>query len=164
MTVSPHVISAVGRFLVSVGFAMIDLRKIQNSHLLTDVFGKFPSFHDAEVHQFNLVRGETRSFNPTLFALIHVFQMTSEVDEKNRYVLKNHVLVEFRFSKISDLEIAGFNHQNVSQFLKMTEVSDAEEGNTEFEVLFEGIFGVSVKFICEAISVESVKTYERKAD
>ncbi len=89
--------------------------------------------------------------------------MTSEVYEKNCYVLKNHVLVEFRFSKVNDLEIAGFNHQNVLQFLEITEVSDAEEGNTEFEVLFEGIFGVSAKFSCEAISIESVTPYERKA-
>ncbi len=142
---------------------MIDLSKIQNSHLLTDIFGKFPSFHDAEVHQLNLVRGETRSFNPTLFVLIHVYQMTSEVDEKNRYVLENHVLVEFRFSKISDLEIAGFNHQNVLQFLEITETSEAKEEETEFEVLFEGIFGVSAKFYCETISIESVTPYERKA-
>ena len=142
---------------------MIDLNKIQNSHLLTDVFGKFPSFHDAEVHQFNLLRGETRFFNPMLFATIHVFEMTSQVDEKNRYVLKNHVLVEFRFSKVSDLEIAGFNHQNVLQFLEITEASEADGEETEFEVLFEGIFGVSAKFRCEAVSVESVTPYERKA-
>jgi hypothetical protein len=140
---------------------MIDLNKIQNSHLLTDVFGKFPSFHDAEVHRLNLVRGETRSFNPTLFALIHVFQMTSEVDEKNHYVLKNHVLVEFRFLKVSDLEIVGFNHQNVLQFLEITETLEAEE-EAEFDVLFEGIFGVSAKFHCETISIESVTPYERK--
>jgi hypothetical protein len=89
--------------------------------------------------------------------------MTSEVDEKNRYVLENHVLVEFRFSKVSDLEIAGFNHQNVLQFLKITETSGTEEENTEFEVLFEGIFGVSAKFRCEAISIESVTPFERKA-
>ena len=142
---------------------MIDLSKIQNSYLLTDVFGKFPSFHDAEVHQLNLVRGETRSFNPTLSALIHVFEMTPEVDEKNHYVLKNHVLVEFRFSKVSDLEIAGFNHQNVLQFLEITETAEAEDAETEFEVLFEGIFGVSAKFHCETISIELVTPYERKA-
>ena len=149
--------------MVSVGSLMIDLSKIQNSHLLTDVFGKFPSFHDAEVHRLNLVRGETRSFNQALFALIHVFEMTSEVDEKKRYVLENHVLVQFRFSKVNDLEIAGFNHQNVLQFLEMTEISDAEDETAEFEVLFEGIFGVSAKFRCEAISIESVTPYERKA-
>jgi hypothetical protein len=112
-SVSPHVNSIVRRFSVSGGFAMIDLSKIQNSHLLTDVFGKFPSFHDSEVHQINLIRGENRDYSPTLTALIHVFQMTSQVDEKNRYVLKNHVLVEFHFLRVRNLEIAGFNYQNV---------------------------------------------------
>ena len=141
---------------------MIDLSKIQNSRLLTDVFGRFPSFHDAEIHQLNHVCGETRSFTPTLFALIHVFEMTSEVDEKKRYVLENHVLVEFRFSKVNNLEIAGFNHQNVLQFLEITETAETEDAETEFEVLFEGIFGVSAKFHCETISIESVTPYERK--
>lgn len=155
--------AVVVRFLVSIGFEMIDLSKIQNSHLLTDVFGKFPSFHDAEVHQLNLLRGEARTYSPMLSALIHVYEMTPEVDERNRYVLKNHILVEFRFSKVNHLEIAGFNHQNVLQFLEITETSGAEDGNTEFEVLFEGIFGVRAKFYCEAISIESVAPYERKA-
>lgn len=142
---------------------MINLNKIQNSHLLTDIFGKFPSFHDAEVHEIKLVRGETRSFNPTLFVLIHVFQMTSEVDEKNRYVLKNHVLVEFRFSKVSHLEIAGFNHQNVIQSLEITESAKIEGEAGKFEVIFESIFGVGAEFLCEDISIESVKSYEREA-
>ena len=142
---------------------MIDLSKIQNSYLLTDVFGKFPSFHDSEVHEIKLVRGETRSYNPTLSAVIHVFEMTSQVDEKNRYVLKNYVLVEFRFSKVSNLEIAGFNHQNVLQSLEITEASEIEGEETKFEVTFESIFGVGAEFYCEGISIESVTPYEKKA-
>ncbi len=141
---------------------MIDLSKIQNSHLLTDVFGKFPSFHDSEVHHINLVRGETRAFSPTLVAVIHVFEMTSQIDEKNRYVLKNHVLVEFRFSKVSNLNLVGFNYQNVLESLEITEASEAEGEETKLKVLFEGIFGVTAEFYCEAISIESVTPYERK--
>ncbi|MBK8812730.1 MAG: hypothetical protein IPN69_18635 [Acidobacteria bacterium] len=89
------------------GSAMIDLSKIQNGHLLTDVFGKFPSFHDSEVHRISLIR-ETRSFGPTLTALVHVFEVIKESHERKRRFLENHACVEFRFSKVSDLEIEGW--------------------------------------------------------
>jgi hypothetical protein len=138
---------------------MIDLSKIQNSHLLTDVFGKFPSFHDSEIHQINLIRGETRAFSPTLTAVIHVFEVIKQADEKPRRFLENHVFVEFRFSKVSDVEIVDFNYQNVLQSLEIIEVSEVEDEKTKFEILFEGIFGVSAKFYCEAISIESVEPY-----
>ena len=140
---------------------MTDTGKIQNIHLLTDVFGKFPSFHDAEVHRINLIRGETRSFNPTLMAVINVFEMTSEIDEKNHYVLKNNVLVEFHFSGVRNLELVNFNNQNVLQMLEIKQVSDADDEKTDFDVLFEGVFGVSTSFRCEAISIESVMPFEK---
>ena len=60
--------------------------KIQNSHLLTDVFGRWPSFHDAEVTRIVLDRDET----PYLEATIHVFEMTSQI-EHGAYVLKTHI-------------------------------------------------------------------------
>ncbi|MBK8812704.1 MAG: hypothetical protein IPN69_18505 [Acidobacteria bacterium] len=137
---------------------MIDLSKIQNGHLLTDVFGKFPSFHDSEVHRINLIR-ETRSFGPTLTALIHVFEVIKESHEKKRRFLESHAFVEFRFSKVSDLEIVGFNYQNVLQSLEITEVVEAETEKPKYEISFEGIFGVSARFYCEEISIESVEPY-----
>lgn len=142
---------------------MIDANKIQNSHLLTDIFGKFPSFHDAEIHQINLIRGETGTFSPSLTALIHTREMTSEVDEKNRYILKNHALVEFRFSDIYEIELKGFSYQNVLQDLRITENPESDSEKELFDVLFEGIVGVKAKFICGAISIESVVPYERKS-
>jgi len=151
--------SIVGRFLVSIGFAMIDLSKIQNSHLLTDIFEKFPSFHDSEVHQINLIRGETRAFSPTLTAVIHVFEVIKPTGERNCRFLENPAFVEFRFTKVSDVEIVDFNYQNVLQSLEIIEASVAEGEKSKFEILFEGIFGVSAKFYCEAISIESVEPY-----
>ena len=137
---------------------MIDLSKIQDSHLLTNVFGKFPSFHVSEVHRIDLIR-ETRSFGPTLIALIHVFEAIEESHERKRRFLENHALVEFRFSKVSDLEIVDFNYENVLQSLEITEVVEGETEKPKYEVSFEGIFGVSARFYCGEISVESVEPY-----
>ena len=37
--------------------------KIENANLLTDIFGCFPSFHDAEVLRITLDRGDRHDFD-----------------------------------------------------------------------------------------------------
>jgi hypothetical protein len=115
--------------------------KIQNSHLLTDIFGRWPSFHDAEVLRIMLDRDEARLFGPYLQATIHLFEMTPQIDERGRYVLKNHVAVTFRFIEIYELKLEDFNHQNVLQGLSIYNVSDRQLERIKFEVSFDGIFG-----------------------
>src|SRR5262249_55045510 len=125
---------------------------IQNEHLLTEVFGSFPSFHDAEVLSINLKRRDQGS-NPELEALVHVFQGTTDIDEQGRYVLKNHSLVRFKFSRIINLKLEDFNQQNVLASLKITKTSDRDKDKAKFRVLFRGIFGVTARFHCEAVSI-----------
>ena len=131
--------------------------KSQNVHLLTNNFGRLPSFHDAEVKSIALTRGQKREFAPELEALIHAFEMTSKVDDTGKYELKNHSLVHFRFVGIDHLDLAGFNHQNVLQSLKIEYIDNNKDGKPKFEIEFVGIFGVDAKFSCEAIKIESVE-------
>jgi Immunity protein 50 len=133
--------------------------EIQNSHLLTDIFGRFPSFHDAEVLRITLERGSVQSFSPYLQATIHVFEMTSQIDERGRYVLKNHAAVTFRFAEIYELSLEDFNQQNVLQGLYIVDASDRQLERIKFEVALEGIHGVTAKFLCNSISVESVAPF-----
>src|SRR5688572_9083676 len=116
--------------------------KILNIHLLTDIFGRFPSFHDAEVLKITLNRELRGSFSPSLEAVIHVFERTSEIGENNKYLLKNHSAVTFRFEQIYQLAVEDFNHQNVLQGLRITDFSKSQPESLKFEVFFEGIFGV----------------------
>ena len=155
---SRRVNSSVRRIYESMGIES----KIQNSHLLTDIFGRWPSFHDAEVLRLTLDRGERDNFEPSLEAAVHVFEMTSDVDDKGRYVLNNHVVVRFRFSRIVNLSLEGFNRQNVLQYLEIENLSDREQDKVKFKVLFEGIFGVKAKFHCDSVNLESVEPYVHK--
>lgn len=141
---------------------METLDKIKNVNLLIDVFGHFPSFHDAEVLRIALDRGDREYFDPSLQALIHLFEMSREVDESGRYQLKNHVLVLFRFSKVVDLQLREFNHQNVLQNLEIIALSDRERDKVKFKVVFAGIFGLTAVFHCDAVSIESVEPYVSK--
>ena len=60
----------------------------ENSSALESIFGRWPSFHDAEM--LRVVLDRSGDEGPTLEAVIRVFEMTSDVDPKGYYVLKNH--------------------------------------------------------------------------
>jgi len=132
--------------------------KIKDSYLLTDVFGRWPSFHDAEVLRITIDRGESHPYGPWLQATIHVFEMTSQI-EQGAYVLKNHVAATFRFIEIYELKLEDFNHQNVLQGLRIQDLSSRQLERIRFEVFLDGIFGVSVHLQCNSISIESVEPY-----
>jgi hypothetical protein len=133
------------------------INEIQNAHFLTDIFGRFPSFHDSEVLTVTLDRGEKS--NPSLEAIVHLFEMTSAVDANGGYVLKNHVLVHFCFSKIKNLELNDFNLQNVLHALHFEPCFDLDGSSSGFKVIFEGIYGMHATFECESVSIESVEPY-----
>ena len=67
---------------------------IDNQELVTRIFGRWPSFHDAEVLSVRLDRGVNgEADEPSLEAAIHVFQMTAEIDSRGYYVRKNNTVV-----------------------------------------------------------------------
>lgn len=149
--------------------------KIAGVEKLTEIFGRFPSFHDAEVLKILLDRKGGGFYKPTLETSIHVSRMTNVVDEKGRYKLENHCLVDFKFSEITELKLKGFNHQNVINEFVVERIADKhhEMYKTEneyakkwvqqmlesynFYVEFVYIHGVNGSFICKSIEVLSVK-------
>src|SRR5882672_4254724 len=134
--------------------------KVENSHLVTDIFGRWPSFHDAEVLEMTLNRGERATYGPWLSAKIHVFEMTSQV-ENGAYVLRHHSAVNFHFRELHELKLDGFNQQNVLGGLRIVDVSDGKLEGINFEVFFDGIYGVSASLQCRSINIESVEPYIR---
>ena len=129
----------------------IDERKIEGVELLTNIFGRFPSFHDAEIISLKLDRGNFETL-ATLDLTIHVFEMTSEIIE-NRYVLKNHTLVTFQFQEVVELELEGFDHQNVLQDLSIIDIRHRQLERIKFEVTIPGITGLDGKFMCRTIKI-----------
>lgn len=129
--------------------------QIHNVELLTNIFGRFPSFHDAEIVRLTLDRGDQKSGGPSLTAEVHAFEMTTEIDDKGVFILKNHVLVKLCFREISSLFIDDFNQQNVITDLFIESANDGGKLN----VAFEGIFGADVRFQCDSISIESVTPF-----
>ncbi len=131
---------------------------VQGSEKLLAIFGRWPSFHDAEVMECRLSRtpkapGEKRDHGVQLLAKIHTWDMTNEVDSTGYYVLKNHTLVTFRFSGVEELKLEGFNHQNVIFGLTIHPRGEFGPGSSKFHVDFDPSFGVDAIFDCPAIEI-----------
>ena len=90
---------------------------IDKSEKLANIFGYWPSFHDAEVLDLHLWRGHIDRENkvykfPVLTLKIHAWELTSEVDSNGYFVLRHHTLVMLRFRDVKDFRMEGFNQQN----------------------------------------------------
>ena len=91
---------------------------VEDASLLTAVFGRWPSFHDAEVVRVLLDRSGPEG--PTLETQILVFEVTNRVGPTGHYVLENHTLVTLRFLGVALERMESFNQQNVLWDLEMT--------------------------------------------
>jgi hypothetical protein len=70
--------------------------------------GCLPSFHDAEVLGLELDR------NGAICRMrVHTWEMSREVDEAGYYRRVRDVVVSFEVGGVTELNLDGFNHQNV---------------------------------------------------
>jgi hypothetical protein len=134
-------------------------QRIANNERLASIFGRWPSFHDAEVIWLRLDRRATSlGDGPTVEALIHAFEMTSEVNAAGFYVLRNHVLVHLRFSRVMESILEGFNCQNVLSRMSIEDIRHRQMENLNFEVTFDSSYGVEASFQCQGIEVVDVQS------
>jgi len=90
---------------------------IIGSEKLTSIFGRWPSFHDAEVHELRFQRGhidtEAKVYEfPLLTIELHLWLMTNDVDQKGYYVSTKYTLTTMKFHDVDNFKMEGFNHQN----------------------------------------------------
>jgi hypothetical protein len=134
---------------------------INNKKALIDIFGRWPSFHDAEIIRMVLER--EGDGGPYLEAQIHVFEMTTEIDAKGYYVLKNPTLVTFRFTHIVLEYLKWFNQQNVLWDLEIININPEENDGCNFKVVMPSSYGCEASFDCKDIVIVNVKPYEKTA-
>lgn len=112
------------------------------------IFGKWPTFYDAEVWSVGCDRTE-RGADVT--AVVHVFEASSKIDLRGDYQLAKHTRVTFRFSDCADIELENFNGQNALSLLDVgCEPSDTDR---PFRVIFAGTYGLDGHLSCRQIEV-----------
>jgi Immunity protein 50 len=130
---------------------------IRGSKKVTGIFGYWPVFHDAEVLELELWRGQVDPEKqiyilPKLVLKVHVWQMTKNVDSRGYLICNNNTIVKLRFDDIKDLEMNGFNHQNAIMDLVIEMVEHPPKPSC-LEVKIIPAFGLGASFKCLGIEV-----------
>lgn len=131
--------------------------RVIGAERLTSVFGDWPSFHDAEVIWLRLDRRPSgEADGPTVEAMVHTFEITSEVGPDGSYVLRNHVPVHFCFREVVELQLSDFNHENALFGLRITDLCERQWEHIHFQVSFDPAFGVGASFQCHGVEILGV--------
>ena len=131
---------------------------IEGSKKLTDIFGYWPSFHDAEVIEVALWRGDVepeagRYVFPVLKAHLHLWELTEDVDSRGFLILRHHTLTTLRFHDVNEFRMEGFNHQNAILGLSIAHQDRSEGPTPVFAVHFNPAHGMGATFICSRVEV-----------
>jgi hypothetical protein len=135
------------------------MTNIAGAERLVQIFGRWPSFHDAEVVRYSAVRTTDYKSGPIIEADVHVFEMTSEVDARGFYVLRHHTLVTLRFDGVAENRMAYFNNQNALSELAIIDVPERQSEGIRYEVTFSGSFGIEASFLCRDAEVVAARPW-----
>jgi hypothetical protein len=140
-----------------------DDSKIRGSEKITAVFGTWPAFHDANVHWLTLDSRESAlGDGPTLEALVHAFQMTSETDPKGYYVLRNHCLIHIRFSGVTNIVLSTLSRMILFELSIAYQEGSPTPFQIKFDTTSDSELDKDISFECVAVEVISLKSCDGK--
>jgi hypothetical protein len=131
---------------------------IVGSQKLIEIYGQWPSFHDAEVIELHFSRGDIEAYiSPALTAKIHIF-----IERPS----SQHTLARLKFDAVENFQMESFNHQNaIFDLLISIEDRTLESGENlppYLVVEFRSAFGMSASFRCLGVKViEATRCDER---
>lgn len=136
-------------------------KHIEGANILAELFRGWPSYYDAEVLSFGIerslpiVKGQTKAQ-----LSIHLRTYAVEYSDAVHFetMLKKSVLVRFGFAGAVDIDLSGFNPQNVIGSFTVTECADSDDPRLEVEI--EPIWGFGGSLRCESVKVEAVEAIE----
>ena len=118
---------------------------VENSQLILD-HGEWPNFHDAEVHNLNIWRGDVRPDDNVWIG--PVIEASFEL-----CALKEPYIVILKFHDCDAVRLEEFNHQNAVYDLAFKYEARGTYTNGDplppcISVRFEQAFGVALSFRC----------------
>jgi hypothetical protein len=119
-----------------------DAKNLPGADGLIAWFGRWPSFHDAEILSLKLNRLGSSC------ARIHTWDKSRENDAQGLYKTNKHCTVTFLLEEISDLELADFNSQNVISSLEIIK----QQGG--YRLSFSPCYGLAGYVVAKSISIK----------
>ena len=130
---------------------------IINSEALVDIFGEWPSFHDAEIYAVRLDSGQRTDRVPRLELDIHLFEAGGRRPDGRTDWVK-HTLATLEFEGVEEVELLDFGHQNVIFEFDLKDIDVA--GERMIEVDLPGSNGLSASFRCRSVTVLAAVPFE----
>ncbi len=126
------------------------IRHIENSEFALDN-GQWPNFHDAEVHNLNIWRGDVRPEDSVWIG--PVVEASFEL-----CALQHPYMVVMKFHDCEAIKLGEFNHQNAVYDLNFTfenrgTLKDGTPMTPYICVEFEQAFGMVLSFKCMRVEV-----------
>jgi len=121
---------------------------ILNHKAVIDFYGRWPSFHDANVLAYAAPESETGSLSFT----VHTWLTTDKADANGYLVLQNHALVSFRFDGIHDAKMNSFASGNILYGIEFFRGSDL----SSFRVELDSVMDMSGSFSARSGEVVSI--------
>jgi hypothetical protein len=139
--------AASGRTAIALEFMQTISTRIAESEKLTRLLGAWPSFHDAEIVSVELNRGaKAAAAEASAIFQIRLFEKDTDL------------FVRLLFTRVEDLKLEDFNHQNVIYEMRIIDASDGKRARVEVDTSF----GLSGGFTCERVEVLSVSTLPKE--
>lgn len=125
-------------------------------------YGRWPSFHDGEVHRIvldRMTRSPSGSYIPAFELHVRGWIMRPEMTDSFTYKLEHDSIVCFLFEDIFDLELEGFNQQNVLSALNLSLVEDSEQKTQALHVELEHCYVFAGEFSARRARILSINPY-----
>jgi hypothetical protein len=129
------------------------MHKIAGEEKLLEIFECWPSFHDANILEW---RREAGAGGVGIILVIHLFRMTSDIDESGYFRLEKHTRATLRFDGCADVQLSEFD-TGIIFTLKITEIADV--GGPKLDVAIDSSYGLDGTFKCDRVEVIDVQPY-----
>jgi len=126
---------------------------------LLESFGHVPNFHGAEIVSFSLHRRA-----PSVLT-IHAWNTTRQVNNRGYRILDKHAVVTFALEDVMDLQLKGFNHQNVISGLHLRRAPERPDRRPfygldpspkDYEIELERCLGLDGIIRCRRVLVDFI--------
>jgi hypothetical protein len=125
------------------------LDQIPGAKALVDWFGRFPSFHDANVIEFQIREDGTGLLK------MKAWKMADSVDACGYFVLEKHFTGKFIFHGISSVELSGFESGAIISSVAIDRVSESiRKAGPEFRIRIESSYGFAGSICSRDLRIE----------
>ncbi len=140
---------------------MADSQLITGSSEVVEKFGRWPSFHDAEIQTISIHRSEPVVKDSVWLKIslsFREYEPAGVGTAQYHQELTKACTLTLAFRNAKEIELEEFNHQNVIDDIDISQ----DQSWNRLNVLIQSIFGVGGSFSCSEVLIDSIQIQHLK--